>query len=86
VFVKFAGIRVSFLFCILIFPPYMPSGISAAHAAFDVNQMGDMSAFDPNNPVVPTGDPIKIANVAFFSGPAGIKGQISRMCVQEARP
>ena len=46
------------------------------NAAFDVNKMGDMSDFDPNNPVIPTGDTIKIALVASFSGPAALVGQI----------
>ena len=45
-------------------------------AAFDVNKMGDMSAFDPSNPVIPTGDTIKIAIVASHSGPAAIVGQM----------
>lgn len=46
------------------------------NAAFDVNKMGDMSDFDPANPVIPTGDTIKIAVVASFSGPAALVGQI----------
>ena len=46
------------------------------HAAFDVNKMGDMSDFDPANPVIPKGDTIKIALVASFSGPAALVGQI----------
>jgi branched-chain amino acid transport system substrate-binding protein len=46
------------------------------NAAFDVKKMGDMSDFDPNNPVIPTGDTIKIALVASFSGPAALVGQI----------
>ena len=56
-----------------------PSGAMAmppAKAAFDVNKMGDMSDFDPNNPVIPTGDTIKIACVASHSGPAAIVGQM----------
>jgi ABC-type branched-subunit amino acid transport system substrate-binding protein len=56
--------------------------ISAVHAqapakaAFDVKAMGDMSDFDPANVVVPTGDTIKIAVVASFSGPAALVGQV----------
>lgn len=53
-----------------------PSPAMAQKAAFDVNKMGDMSDFDPNNPVIPTGDTIKIAIVASFSGPAALVGQI----------
>ncbi len=57
--------------------PYLEaSDLSKCDAAFDVNKMGDMSDFDPNNPVIPTGDTIKIALVASFSGPAALVGQI----------
>ena len=38
--------------------------------------MADMSDFDPAHPVVPTGDVIKIAHVAPFSGPAAIAGEL----------
>lgn len=43
---------------------------------FDVNKMGDMSDFDPNKPIIPSGDTIKIAIVASFSGPAATVGEI----------
>lgn len=49
---------------------------SKANAAFDFKAMGDMSDFDPANPVIPSGDTIKIAIVASFSGPAALVGQI----------
>ena len=52
-----------------------PSKVLAVNAAFDFKKMGDMSDFDPNNPVIPTGDTIKIAVVATFSGPAALVGQ-----------
>jgi branched-chain amino acid transport system substrate-binding protein len=48
----------------------------AANAAFDFKSMGNMSDFDPANPIIPTGDTIKIAVVASFSGPAALVGQI----------
>lgn len=48
----------------------------AVNAKFDANKMADMSDFDPNNPVIPTGDTIKIAIVASHSGPAAVVGQI----------
>ena len=48
----------------------------AANAGFDFTSMSDMSDFDPANPVIPTGDTIKIAVVASFSGPAALVGQI----------
>jgi branched-chain amino acid transport system substrate-binding protein len=58
--------------------------LSKFDAAFDVNKMSDMSDFNPNNPVVPTGDTIKIAVVASFSGPAALLGQIYFTSVQWA--
>ncbi|MBE9545623.1 MAG: ABC transporter substrate-binding protein, partial [Proteobacteria bacterium] len=55
-------------------------GLAQAWAAVvtfnDPAKMSDMSDFDPNNPVIPTGDTIKIAIVASFSGPAAVVGQI----------
>ncbi len=59
----------------------LPQAI-AANAKFDVNKMGDMSDFDPNNPIIPTGDTIKIAVVASFSGPAKVVGDIYFAAVQ----
>jgi len=62
-------------------------GLSQAkeiNVAFDLKDMADMSDFDPNNPVIPTGDTIKIAVVASFSGPAALSGQIFWICVQWA--
>lgn len=55
---------------------------AAPNAAFDPDKMSDMSDFDPNNPVIPTGDTIKIAVVASYSGPAAVVGQIYFICVQ----
>jgi len=49
--------------------------LSKANAAFDVNKMSDMSDFDPSSWVSPTGDTVKIAIVASFSGPSSINGQ-----------
>jgi branched-chain amino acid transport system substrate-binding protein len=47
----------------------------AVNAKFDVNKMSDMSGFDPSSFVNPTGDTIKIAIVATFSGPAAAVGE-----------
>ncbi len=83
---KSIGKGIFILACIFSFLSLMafsPSGTMAmppANAAFDVNKMGDMSDFDPNNPVIPTGDTIKIAIVASHSGPAAQVGQIYWMC------
>lgn len=45
-------------------------------AKFDFSKIPDMSDFDPNHPVEPTKDTIKIAVVASFSGPAASVGEI----------
>ena len=52
------------------------------NAFFDADKMGDMSDFDPSNPVVPSGDTIKIAVVASFSGPASLVGTLMWFNVQ----
>ncbi len=49
---------------------------AVAMPGLDANKMGDMSNFDPGNPIIPTGDTIKIALVASFSGPAAVVGQL----------
>ena len=48
--------------------------LASSAASFNANMMSDMSDYDPGNPVVPTGDTIKIAVVASHSGPASIQG------------
>jgi len=63
--------------CVLGLPQAM-----AVNDAFDVNKLADMSDFDPKNPVIPTGDTIKIAVVASFSGPAAVLGQVYFASVQ----
>ena len=65
-------------------PQAAAADLSKPNAAFDVNKMGDMSDFDPGNPVIPTGDTVKIALVASFSGPAALVGQIYFISVQWA--
>lgn len=49
--------------------------LGEVQSAFDASKMGDMTGYDPSNPVIPTGDTIKIAVVASFSGPAAANGQ-----------
>jgi len=49
--------------------------VGKPQAAFDFSKVSDMSDYDPGNPVIPTGDTIKIAIVAAFSGPAALNGQ-----------
>ena len=44
--------------------------LAKANAAFDAGKMGDMSGYDPATWISPTGDTIKIAIVASFSGPS----------------
>jgi len=43
-----------FLFSLMVFG-HASSGRSQVNAKFDFNKMADMSDFDPNNPVIPTG-------------------------------
>jgi ABC-type branched-subunit amino acid transport system substrate-binding protein len=56
----------------------------AVITSFDPDKMADMSDFDPSNPIIPTGDTIKVAVVASFSGPAAIVGQIYFISAQWA--
>ena len=56
--------------------------VGKANAVFDATKMGDMSDYDPSNPVVPTGDTIKIAIVMSFSGPAALNGELTFHNVQ----
>lgn len=63
--------------CFLALPQAM-----AANDFFDPSKMGDMSDLDLSNPVIPTGDTIKIAIVASFSGPAAAVGDIYFASVQ----
>ncbi len=77
-----------FLFFSLLFFPgsslASADPLGTSKAAFDVNKMADMSDYDPSNPIVPTGDTIKIAVVASFSGPGAINGQLYWIMVQWA--
>ena len=66
-------------FCLLIAPQAF-----AVNDKFDPGEVSDMSDFDPNNPIIPTGDTIKIAIVASFSGPAALVGDIYFVPVQFA--
>ena len=46
------------------------------NAAYDASKMGDWAGFDPATVVSPTGDTIKIAVVASFSGPGALNGNL----------
>jgi len=48
----------------------------AVDAKFDINKMSDMSDFDPSNPVLATGDVVKIGLLQIFSGPGAGNGEI----------
>ncbi len=56
--------------------------VGKANASFDAMKMSDMSDYDPANPVIPTGDTIKIAVVMSFSGPAALNGELTFQGVQ----
>ena len=66
------------LYCLLGLPQAMAAEVKAK---FDVDKMGDMSDFDPNNPMKVTGDTVKIAVVASHSGPAAVAGEVYYLCV-----
>lgn len=50
--------------------------------SFDVGKMSDMSDFDPSNPIVPTGDTIKIGIIEPFSGLTSFIGEAWYLCIQ----
>jgi len=58
-------------------PGSMAEKVPKPNAAFDAGKMGDMSGFDPSTWVPPTGDTIKIAIFAPFSGPASYNGDLT---------
>lgn len=82
------------LFCLTFFSPVsaiaaekavlgsMADKVSKANASFDADKMGDMSDFNPATAVSPTGDTIKIALVASFSGPSAINGEFYWLITQ----
>ncbi len=70
------------IFCLCAFG--LSQAVAAGVTFNDPAKISDMSDFDPNNPIIPEGDTIKIAIVASFSGPAAIVGQIYFIAVQWA--
>lgn len=54
-----------------------PAKVLTPNARMDYAKMSDMSDFDPGNPVIPTGDTIKIGVISTFSGPGAMVGDIS---------
>ena len=46
------------------------------NAAFDASKVSDMSDFDPANPVIPTGDTIRVGVATCFSGAAALNGEM----------
>ena len=53
----------------------MAEKVTKPNAFLDTNKMSDMSDYDPATWVSPTGDTIKIAVFAPYSGPAALNGQ-----------
>jgi len=70
---------------LMIYPSFTVAApqdkLAKANAVLDAGKMSDMSDFDPSKVAQPTGDTIKIAIVASFSGPAAMAGQIYWLCV-----
>ncbi len=69
-------VSVVFFFAVMVSNPVRSLAAAKVNAKFDFNKMSDMSGFDPNHPVIPTGDTFKIAVLAPFSGPATVIGQV----------
>lgn len=75
------------LFCITFLSPIpaiaakkaIPGSVADKYpipnAAFEADKLGDMSDYNSATAVSPTGDTIKIAVVASFSGPAAVNGE-----------
>ena len=57
-------------------PGSMAEKVPKPNAAFDFSKMSDMSDYDPATSPVPTGDTIKIAIVASFSGAGALNGSL----------
>lgn len=76
---KRSFLAISLLCCLSLFA--LPQ-VQAAERGFDANKMADISDLDFSKPVIPTGDTIKIAIVASFSGPAAAVGDIYFASVQ----
>jgi ABC-type branched-subunit amino acid transport system substrate-binding protein len=51
------------------------ASVLAANAAFDASKMSDMSDFDPNHVVPPSGEVVKIGMLTLFSGPGAGVGE-----------
>ncbi|MDY0044976.1 MAG: hypothetical protein RBS82_09995, partial [Syntrophales bacterium] len=62
-------------FCLLL-SGIMTHSVTAADAKFDVNKLSDMSDFDPNDFVNPTGDTIKIGIMQIYSGAGAGNGEL----------
>jgi len=71
---KYYGNVVISCLCMAVALLFLFAGQSAAMPGFDLSKMSDMSDFNPNEPVVPTGDTIKIGLVEAFSGAGAISG------------
>ncbi len=66
-------VAVGFLCVVMLFGLMMSQAL-AVMSGFDASKMSDMSDFDPNNQIVPTGDTIKIGHLETFSGPGALSG------------
>jgi len=60
--------------CLIVSMALAFPNLSAGMPGFDVSKMSDMSDFNPNKPLVPTGDTIKIGLIEAFSGPGALAG------------
>ncbi len=72
------------LFIVFNLSPAVAAPNVKAATGLSLEKWPDMSDYDPGNPLIPTGDTIKIAVVGSFSGPAAINGQLYFNSVQWA--
>ncbi|ACL03688.1 ABC-type branched-chain amino acid transport systems periplasmic component-like protein [Desulfatibacillum aliphaticivorans] len=67
---------VSFAACLFLAASLFLAGSALAENAFKIEDMSDMSDFDPNNFQNPTGDTFKIGLLQIFSGPGAGNGEL----------
>lgn len=65
----------AFCFLVLCFGIVQDAFAIDVNASYDLSTLPDMSDFDPNLPLKPDGDTIKIAIISSFTGPGAVTGE-----------
>ncbi len=73
---KHIKVTLALLFSFMLVIGGIASTATAAVPGFDLSKMSDMSDFNPNNEIEPTGDVVKIGYVNHFSGPGAGNGEV----------